>query len=357
MSEAISWDVVQRVAARVADAKGPSEDYHSAALQSHFDELTAQAEELVGAATGLRSLAGPARARVTDRAGWVTANVASFQRLLRPVIDRLAPRLPGGPLASVGRVAAGVQVGTILGWMSTRVLGQYDLLLVEEERPEDQDMVYFVGPNIVGLEKRFGFPPKQFRLWLALHEVTHRAQFTGVPWMRAHFLALVEKGIGSIDPDPRRLLEAFKTAAGQIREGTNPLADGGLLNLVAGPEQRAAIGELQSLMSLLEGHGDVVMDRAGTAAIPSAGRFSRVLKERRNQARGPARLLQQLIGLEAKMRQYQEGEDFIAAVEADGGMELFDTVWRGPEWLPSLEEVRDPPRWVSRVRAAAAAQG
>lgn len=352
MSEAISWDVVRRVAARVADVKGAGEGYQQASLQSHFDELTAQAEELVGETTGLRSLAGPARVRVTDRAGWVTANVASFQRLLRPVIDRLAPRLTVGPLASVGRVAAGVQVGTILGWMSTRVLGQYDLLLVEEERPEEQDIVYYVGPNIVDLERRFGFPPKQFRLWLALHEVTHRAQFTGVPWMREHFLALVEKGIGGIDPDPRRLVEAFKTAAGQVWAGTNPLADGGLLNLVAGPEQRAVIDELQSLMSLLEGHGDVVMDRAGAAAIPSAGRFSRVLRERRNQARGPARILQQLIGLEAKMRQYQQGEEFIAAVEAVGGLELFDRVWRGADWLPTMEEVRDPPRWVRRVRAA-----
>ncbi len=352
MSDAISWEVVRRVAARVADVQGPSEHYNPASLQDHFDQLTAQAEDLVGEATGLRSLVGPARARVTDRAGWVTANVASFQRLLRPVIDRLAPHLPAGPMASVGRVAAGIQVGTILGWMSTRVLGQYDLLLIEEERPEDQDMVYYVGPNIVGLEKRFGFPPKQFRLWLALHEVTHRAQFTGVPWMRQHFLSLVDKAIGSIDPDPRRLLEALKTAVGYIREGTNPLAEGGLLNLVAVPEQRAVIVQLQSLMSLLEGHGDVIMDRAGAAAIPSARRFSRVLRERRKQARGPARLLQQLIGLEAKMRQYEEGEQFIAAVEAEGGPELFDKVWRGPDWLPTLEEVRDPHRWVSRVRAA-----
>lgn len=354
MTDAISWDVVRRVAGRVAEVHGPAEHYHAASLQSHFDELTAQAEDLVGEATGLRSLAGPARARVTDRAGWVAANVSSFQRLLRPVLDRLAPRLTSGPLASVGRVAAGVQVGTILGWMSTRVLGQYDLLLVEEESPADQDMVYYVGPNIVDLEKRFGFAPKQFRLWVALHEVTHRAQFTGVPWLRDHFVSLVEKGIASIDPDPRQLLEGFKTAVGHIRAGTNPLADGGLVNLVAGPEQRVVISQLQSLMSLLEGHGDVVMDRAGAAVIPSAERFSRVLRERRRQARGPTRLLQQLIGLEAKMRQYEEGEKFIGLVEAEGGMELFDLVWRGPEWLPSLEEIRDPPRWVSRVRAAAA---
>jgi len=106
-------------------------------------------------------------------------------------------------------------------------------------------------------------------------------------------------------------------------------------------------------MSLLEGHGDVTMDRAGAADIPSAAHFSSVLRQRRKQAHGLSRILQQLIGIEAKLRQYEEGERFIAAVEDVGGTELLDNAWRGPEWLPSLEEIRDPSGWISRVGAAA----
>jgi coenzyme F420 biosynthesis associated uncharacterized protein len=351
VTEAVSWDLAERVAVRVAGREPFAESYHYSSLQPDFEELTVEAEELVARATGLRSLAGPARARVTDRPGWVRANVASFQRLLRPVTERLGPRLLASPIAPVSRAAAGVQVGTVLGWMSTRVLGQYDLLLAEDERIEEQDIVYYVGPNVLSLEKRFSFPPRQFRLWLALHEVTHRAQFTGIPWMRPHFLSLVDQTLGAMDPDPRRFLEGLRRAADEVRRGRNPLSDGGLLGLVMGTEQHAVLGKVQGLMSLLEGHGDVTMDRAGAARIPSAERFSRVLRDRRRQVRGPARLLQQLIGLEAKMRQYEDGEQFVAAVEAAGGPEMLGLAWRAPDALPTLDEIRDPPSWMRRVRA------
>jgi coenzyme F420 biosynthesis associated uncharacterized protein len=327
--------------------------YHYAGLQPDFEELTAEAEELVAEATGLRSLTGPARARVTDRPGWVKANIASFQRLLRPLTERLGDRMPtgpaAGPLTGVARSIAGVELGTMLGWMSTRVLGQYDLLLVEEERPEDQDIVYYVGPNVIALEKRFAFPPREFRLWLALHEVTHRAQFTGVPWLRPYFLSLVDQGLGAVDPDPKRFLNALKRAVDEIRAGKNPLADGGIVALLAGEEQRVVLQKIQGLMSLLEGHGDVTMDRAAQDRIPSADRFSRVLRERRNNTRGPGRFLQQLIGLEAKLKQYEQGEAFIHAVEAKGGRQTLDLVWTGPEALPTLDEIREPDRWLARM--------
>jgi len=356
-AEAISWDLAEKVGVRVAGHEPLAASYHYASLAPDFAELTAQAEELVAAATGLRSAAGPARARVTDRAGWIHANIASFQRLLRPITDKVGPRLASSPMAPVSRAVTGAQLGTMLGWMSSRVLGQYDLLLIEEERPEDQDIVYFVGPNIIALEKRFGFPPREFRLWLALHEVTHRVQFTGVPWLRPHFLSLVEGCLGAVDPDPRRFLEALRRAVDEMRAGKNPLADGGLVALLAGPEQKAMLDQVGGLMSLLEGHGDVTMDRAGADLIPSAQRFSNVLRQRRAEAKGAAKLLRQLVGLEAKLKQYEQGERFIEAVEAEGGTPLLDNVWRGPEWLPDLAEIREPHRWVERVQAASGVAG
>ncbi|MDQ6783539.1 MAG: zinc-dependent metalloprotease [Actinomycetota bacterium] len=353
----IGWDVAERVASMVAKRTPVTAEFELTALAADFDELTAQAEELVTAETGLRSLAGPARARVVDRPAWVHANVASFQRLLRPVTDKLAANLadrrasllPG----SVSRSISGAQVGLLLGWMSTRVLGQYDQLLIEEELPEDQDIVYYVGPNILSLEKKFGFPPREFRLWIALHEVTHRAQFTGVPWMREHFLSLVSHTLEGIDPDPKRLLDALRRSAAGIRSGRNPLDDGGLLTLLATPEQFDAIQEIGGLMSLLEGHGDITMDRAGAERIPNAARFATALRERRRQ-RGMTKLISVLIGLDAKLRQYEQGERFIEAVEDAGGPEMLARVWTGPQWLPTWPEIRQPDRWIARAATPAA---
>jgi len=356
MAEPVAWDLAERVAVRVAGREPLAESYHYASLQPDFDELTAEAEQLVAECTGLHSLSGPARARVVDRAGWVRANIASFQRLLRPLTERLGPRMAAGPIAPVGRAVAGAEVGAMLGWMSTRVLGQYDLLLVESEAPEQQDLVYYVGPNVLALEKRFAFPPREFRLWLALHEVTHRAQFTGIPWMREHFISLVEGSLAAVDPDPKRFLVALRRAVDEVRSGRNPLDDGGLVALLASPEQKAVLQQVQGLMSLLEGHGDVTMDRAGADRIPSAERFQRVLRQRRNTAGVMARQLQKLIGLEAKLKQYEQGERFIAAVEADGGTALLDRAWEAPENLPTVEEIRDPAAWIARVSHPVAAR-
>ncbi|MBV9662144.1 MAG: zinc-dependent metalloprotease [Acidimicrobiales bacterium] len=355
MADLIAWETATQVAARVARHQVPLTDYERRSLEADFMEMTSRAEDLVAAETGLRSLAGPARARVTDRTQWVEANVASFQRLLRPVLTKLSARTNGkgkgrlGPLpVQASRQVAGAEMGLVLGWMSTRVLGQYDQLIIEDESPEDQDIVYYVGPNIVSIERRYGFSPKEFRLWIALHEVTHRAQFTGVPWLREHFLSLVERTLGGIEPDPKQFLEALKRSAASIRAGHNPLDEGGLVTLVAGPEQFAAIQEIGGMMSLLEGHGDVTMDRAGAPLIPSAPRFSRTLRERRRQ-RGLGKMLAVLVGLDAKMRQYEQGERFIAEVERAGGRDLLSRVWEGPEWLPSWPEIRTPGLWIERA--------
>lgn len=339
---------------RVAGREPFADSYHADSLVPDFERLTAIAEGLVTDCTGLRPASGPARARVTDRAGWIGANVASFRRLLRPMLERYEERAGSGLLAPFTSRVAAVELGVMLGWLSGRVLGQYDLLVVEDEQPDDQDIVYYVGPNVLSLERRFAFPPGQFRLWLALHEVTHRAQFTGVPWMRPYFLELVEQAVGAVGPDPTRFAAAVGRAADALRQGRNPLADGGVMGLVASDEQRQVLDRLSGLMSLLEGHGDVTMDRAGRHLLPAAPRFARVLRQRRQQVQGPARLLQQLIGLEAKLAQYEQGERFIAAVEA-ADPALVDRVWVDPALLPTLAEIRSPGDWLARVGTGAAA--
>ena len=356
MPELIGWDTARSVGKRIAQRQAHLSDYEQRSLETDFEEMTTQAESLVEAETGLVSLAGPARARVTDRSEWIDVNVASFRRLLRPLSSKLESRLSSNPRwslrsAGVTRHASGVELGLVLGWMSGRVLGQYDQLLIEDEDPEEQDIVYYVGSNVVAVERKYGFAPSEFRLWLALHEVTHRAQFTGVPWLRDHFLAMVDKTLDGIDVDPRALVDALQRAVSAARSGNNPLEEGGLVTLFATPEQHEAIRSVGALMSLLEGHGDVTMNRAAAGLIPSAGVFAETLHARRQQ-RGPARMFSMLIGMEAKMRQYKQGEDFIGAVEERGGPSLLAKVWEGPEWLPDWEEIRNPNLWITRVDAA-----
>jgi coenzyme F420 biosynthesis associated uncharacterized protein len=349
MTDPVAWGLAERVAVRVAGNEPLARSYHYTSLGPDFAELTAEAEELVFEEIGFRSLRGPARAEVVDRGDWVRANIGSMRRLLRPITDRLSNGLRG-PLAVPAATISAIEVGTMLGWMATRVLGQYDALMFEEDDNKAGDVVYYVGPNVLALEKRFGFPPREFRLWLALHEVTHRVQFTGVPWMHDYFRGLVDSTVNVADIDPKRFLDALRRSVEAVREGRNPLDEGGLVALLAGPEQFETLQKTQGLMSLLEGHGDVTMDRAGRARLPSAPRFSATLRDRRN-ARQPAgaKFLQQLVGLDAKMKQYEAGEQFIEAVESVGGPTLLARVWEAPELLPTLAEIREPNAWIRRV--------
>jgi coenzyme F420 biosynthesis associated uncharacterized protein len=387
----VDWGLAERVGTRVANRNRTAGPNRAPApttppdLLADFPRLVAQAEPLVSAETGLVPPT-PAEARVVDRAEWVSVNITAFQRLLRPLLDSFGEKLatasakgrpkpedpsandgdgeavaPSKPL-SLGRKLAGTELGMLLGWMSRRVLGQYDLLVTDdptgivETATAPADIVYVVGPNLAALEQRFGFPPEEFRLWVALHECTHRAQFTGVPWMRGYFLGLVQEAMSMADVEPGELLSSMRRVVQNRSQHREQLQEGGMLAVLATPEQRAAMQRIGGLMSLLEGHGDVTMDRAGADLIPNAQRFSRVLRERRKQANPFARFVQRMTGLEAKLNQYAAGERFIATVESVAGSRVIDRCWEGPENLPTMDEIKAPERWLERmdVRAAVA---
>lgn len=351
----VDWSLAERLARRVAGRDPLESSYLAASLQPDFEEATTRAEYLVGEFTGLRAPDDPARALVLDRQRWVEANVASFRRTLEPFTRRVGERMAKSPFAPVGRTLAGAEMGLLMGFLAQRVLGQYDLLVPDGSGAPSLtggeatgDAVYYVGPNVLVLEKRFGFRPGDFRLWIALHEVTHRAQFRAVPWMKGYFLSLVERSLGMIEPDPKRLVRVLERAAEAARRGRNPLDDGGLVGLFATDEQRAVIDQVQALMSLLEGHGNVVMDRLGRRHVTGCERMSATLRARR-QAGGLARQLRKLVGIEMKMRQYEIGERFITWIEEREGLEALDAAWRGPEFLPTLTELEEPVRWLERV--------
>jgi coenzyme F420 biosynthesis associated uncharacterized protein len=347
-ADPLDWALAERVARRVAGREPLAASYLAGSLRDDFASLTAQAEHLVAAHTGLVP-PSPARAVVVDRASWVSANVRSMRRLLAPLTERIGERMAVSRAAPLGRRIAGTETGVLLGYLAQRVLGQYDLLVLDES-DEDADAVYYVGGNILSLEKRFAFRPRDFRLWIAIHECTHRAQFTGVPWLKPYYLSLVDASLSSIDPDPRRLVQALARAAEELRGGRNPLDDGGLVALLASEEQRGALANVQSLMSLLEGHGNRVMNQLGREHVSGQARMARVLQARR-QSGGAVALFHKLVGLESKMRQYEVGETFIEVVEQEAGPRAIDAAWRGPEWLPTATELREPVSWLERVGA------
>lgn len=382
--ELVAWDLALRIARPIIARKPPLESSELVKLQESFTRAITVAEALVEKETGLTSSYGPARGIVTDRSGWVEVNIQSFRRLLAPVLERVASSPRAKRMSTpANQVAAGIEVGLLLSWMSGRVLGQYDIPAFSapatakkhkksssdkaenvlsqavaghgEIRPVAApdmgagDVVYFVGENILALEAEHGFDQEQFRLWLALHEVTHRMQFTGIPWMREHFLGLVERGVNISPPDISVIVESLRKAASALFAGTNPIGDAGLASLFVSSDQMATLQEAQALMSLLEGHGDIVMNRAAMAKVPSASLFASTLHERRASGSALAKFTRQAIGIEAKMNQYAQGEHFVEQVFDAGGNELLARLWESPEMLPSLAEIRDPISWVRRA--------
>ncbi|MCC6338468.1 MAG: zinc-dependent metalloprotease [Acidimicrobiia bacterium] len=351
--EIVDWRLAARIAHRFAGRPPIADSYLGASLGNDFDAVTTEAEALVADFTGLRA-PGEARAAVLDRPAWIDVNVVSMRRLLRPLSERVGARLARSPAAPLGRGVAAAELGVLLGYVSRRVLGQYDLVVGD---PDDGvgvagdsagDTVFYVGANVLELEKRFAFRPLEFRRWIALHEVTHRAQFTGVPWLRGHFLDLVGRVLAVAAPDPRRLVRALGRAADDVRAGRNPLDDGGLVGLLATDDQRALLDEVQALMALLEGHGNLVMNGLGRVHVAGQGRMSAVLQARR-AAGGWTGAIQKALGLELKMSQYRLGEEFCEAVVLEAGPRGLDPVWRAPAMLPTLDELSHPTRWLERV--------
>ncbi|HEY7438401.1 MAG TPA: zinc-dependent metalloprotease [Acidimicrobiia bacterium] len=352
-AEPVDWRLAERIACRVAGREPLSLSYLGGSLDRDFREVTVEAEEAVAALTGLHGPT-PGRAMVVDRAAWVENNVSSMRRMLAPYTERVRERLARSPIAPIGRTVAGGELGVLLGYVAQRVLGQYDLLMPDEnDGGHAGDTVYYVGPNILVLEKRYAFRPRDFRLWIALHELTHRAQFTGVPWLHGYFVEQVGTLLGSVEPDARRLLGAAGRAVDDLRKGRNPLDDG-VVALFANEDQRLVLDRMQALMSLLEGHGNAVMNKLGAQMVEGQDRMASALHARRN-ARGTSALFQRVLGLEMKMRQYEVGEAFVASVEREAGVRAIDAAWRGPEFLPTLAELTTPTAWLERVGAGASA--
>jgi coenzyme F420 biosynthesis associated uncharacterized protein len=336
-AEIVDWDFAVRIGAGLAGDGPMVSRTEGAAVVAELRADAGRATGLVKEFTGLDAPADTAPVLVVDRAGWVQANADAFSQVIAPVVDKITESRPMSGIArTVGAKVTGAEVGGLLGFLSSKVLGQFDPF------HDPHGRLLLVAPNIVHVERELGVDPTDFRLWVCLHEETHRVQFTANPWLRDHLFGEVEALAATMDLQGllgdglSRAIEAIK-------------GNGNLLEAVSSPEQRAIMDRVTGVMSLLEGHADVVMDDVGPTVIPSVAVIRTAFDKRRKGIGTLDRILRRLLGLEQKMAQYRDGAVFVRTVVDKVGMTDFNAVWTGPETLPSKDEIHAPERWIKRV--------
>ncbi len=346
----VDWDLAVRIGSRLA-GEGPEIGRDEAAAV--VAELRADAERSTGLVhdfTGLAATAHEAPILVVDRPGWVQANADGFRVAISPMVDKLASKkAPSGLSLAIGSRVTGAEVGGLLGFLAGKVLGQFDPFHAPDGR------LLLVAPNIVHVERELGVDPSDFRLWVCLHEETHRTQFGAVPWLRGYLGGLLEQYLATVDvrfergsagglpslPDPARIVETFR--------------EGGLLALVQTREQRRLMDRVQAAMALVEGYSEHVMDAVGSRVLPAYAGLREAMERRRQSRSAPERVLQRLLGLDLKLRQYELGKRFCDAVVERSGIERLNRAWAAPEELPTLTELRRPNAWLARTDLAEAA--
>ena len=350
MAKLIEPWIAVAVARRFTGDESLQSSYLLERLKRDLDVAVPRAEGLVAEASGIAP-PSPVRWGLIDRARWVEANVNAMTTLIGPLSDKVGARLDNLPMPMrlAQRTAVSVEVGVLLGYISRRVLGQYDLLVPEDD--SNAAALYFVGPNMVETERRYGFVPEEFTLWVAVHEVTHRFQFEGVPWLRDRFLTLVHSYLDSMELDAKGFSRRLAEAGKRLISKDTPVEERNPIYLMASEEQRDLLNQIQALMAVVEGHGNYVMDSVGEAVIPSFRQMRHVFQRRRDQQTRMQRAVNHAIGLEMKMRQYEVGQRFCEMVVQREGPTALHHLWTNAEQFPTMAELREPDRWLRRVAA------
>ncbi len=340
--EVVDWGLA-RSTARSFAPRGPGgtpEEARSAVAE--LRALARFAVEPVRERTGLDAGEAP-EAVVVDRATWIDSNVDGFRVVLAPLLERMATEQPG-VVTTVGSRLTAVELGGVLAYLSGKVLGQYEAFTTSAT-----GRLLLVAPNIVSAERHLDVDPRDFRLWVCLHEETHRVQFGAVPWLSQHlvaeihdYLALSEVGVGDA-------LKRFRQGLGALVAAVRGDAGASIVDAVQTDEQRVVFDRITALMSLLEGHADHVMDDVGPEIVPSVATIRERFDNRRGDPGAVDGLARRVLGLDAKMRQYTEGRSFVSRVVERVGCDGFNRVWESADRLPSREEILEPDLWVARV--------
>jgi len=342
----IDWSLARRIA-RLAAGSAPAEP-----LPGDLDALARDAEQRVVEYTQLipgSSLPPPEQ---VNRAEWADINLRGLRAVLDPVTERLQPKVGGalgGPLRGAAGGMLAVEVGGLTGLLAQRVLGQYELVLLD---PDSPTRLLLLAPNLIEAAHKLDVDLDQLLAWVAFHEVTHAVQFTSVPWLRGHLAGMLGELLETvdIDVDLKSLRIPSRADFDRMRDA---FREGGLVMLVAGPERKAVLDQLQATMAVIEGHAEHVMDAVGRDVLPDLDDLRRALDRRRADRSGLWRLLERVLGLELKMRQYEVGKRFCDAVVARAGIDGLNEAFASPESLPTWSELDRPDVWLARVRPAA----
>lgn len=357
MTEFVDWDLAAATA-RTTGRSGPAISLAEATEVVHqLRERAVDASDHVAEYTGLRPSPQPP-IRVVDRGDWAQANILGLKDVMGPLAEQMSGE-PGRLTKMVGSRVAGTQAGVVLGYLSSKVLGQYEVF------GREKGQLLIVAPNVVEVERELEVSTDDFRLWVCIHEATHSAQFGAVPWLRDHFMSEVAAfGTASKrhpdDPGPNAA-EAVASAAyrfvEQVRKTASVLADStrdtdsdtSIIDLMTSDKQREVMDRLTALMTLLEGHADYVMDGVGPQVVPSVDVIRERFDRRRHAGGLLQRLVRRLLGMDVKLKQYVQGKEFAKTVIDARGMDGFNLVWESPQNLPTLEEINEPQRWIARV--------
>jgi coenzyme F420 biosynthesis associated uncharacterized protein len=345
MAQFVDWDLAAATAGALGKT-GPAVTYEEATdVVADLRRLTEEAAGHVADYTGLRAQVEHPPVRVVDRRDWAATNIAGLREVITPLVNRLSGDKQPSPLTdAIGSRVTGVQAGTVLAFLSGRVLGQYEVFSA------DPGELLLVAPNIVEVERKLHADSRDFRLWVCLHEVTHRTQFTAVPWMRAHFLGEVQAFVDASQAGGEDILARLRRGVGALAEAVrDPESRTSVLDLVQTPAQKAVLDRLTALMTLLEGHAEFVMDGVGPAVIPTVDQIRARFNSRRESGNPLEKAIRRILGIEVKMRQYAEGRKFVHGVVERVGMESFNKIFSSPLTLPRLDEIGDPDAWVTRV--------
>ena len=334
----VDWPLAVSTAIRLAPSGPVLSQRETQAAVDMLRELALEAVAPVQRVTGLIAPAG-SRAQVVDRAAWIASNVSGMKIALAALAERVEGGGPPDLFRGVGARGSAVQLGVVLAWLSGKVLGQYEVFT----EPGQPGRLLLVAPTIVQVEQQLQVPSRDFRLWVCLHEETHRVQFGAVPWLGAYLASLVNEFIEASDLSFGETLRRVAAVMGSIAR------KGSFIEAAQSPEQREVFNKMTGVMSLLEGHADVVMDDVGPQVIPSVALIRERFTARRNSPKAIDALARRALGLDMKMRQYTEGAVFVRHVVDEIGMSGFNRVWTSPETLPTRNEITNPGAWIKRM--------
>ncbi len=309
----------------------------------------------VSAYSGLELPSALPPLEVVDRSAWIAANLRTMRPMLAPLTEKMGKEtgILAGPMRAASGLMLGAQVGALTGMLSQRVLGQYDLALLDSSVAP---RLLLLAPNLAQAAQSLNVDRDELVLWVTIHEITHAVQFSGAPWLRDYLGGMLKELIDglqmSVTGKPSLASRLPKMpAASELREIVERARSGQLLRLTLGEDRWALVERMQAAMSLIEGHAEHTMDVIGAEMLPSLPRLRTAMNHRRESRGLPWRVLERLLGLELKMRQYAIGRQFCDAVVADGGPEMLARAWSGPESLPRPEELERPAHWLERIRS------